>query len=181
MTEYQAVPEEIARALRGDEHVVWSGRPVRSARWDLSDTAMAGMFGFVAAFSTFWQIQAYHTPLLFRLLGLAVPAVFVVVTVRYFVGKRWAGRHYVVTNRRFLTATRAGVSSVALADLAPPHLRHKSPDGVGTIVFGRFRPLAEFRAALPNTGGEAPAPTLVQVPDAEHVLSLLLAALRDPR
>jgi hypothetical protein len=114
------VPDEVSRALHEDERVLWSGRSVRAARWNISDTACAGFLLFVLSFASLWQAAHWFLASEFPLVGVVVPAVFTAIFGRHFVVKRRRRDQYVLTNHRLLTVTRAGIEEMALRDLPPP-------------------------------------------------------------
>jgi hypothetical protein len=101
----QTVPEEVVRALPRDETLLWSGRAVRAARWNLGDSASAAMLVFAVGFGVLWQAMAWQAPVWFRLLGVVPTVLVTAFFVRYFVGRRRPRVHYVLS--RFPTRPRS--------------------------------------------------------------------------
>ncbi|MEO7663712.1 MAG: PH domain-containing protein, partial [Candidatus Limnocylindrales bacterium] len=165
--------------LRGDERLIWEGRPdarayVLRGAWYLVPFSL--MWG---GFAIFWEYTALRSgaPPFFVLWGIP----FVAIGLYMIVGRPLGARHeaqrtvYALTDRRVLIIGGAFGRSIVeldLRDLPPSQLDERS-DGIGTITFGGIAGAFRAPPGWPTMGMSGRTPAFVSIPDARRVYALL--------
>jgi hypothetical protein len=133
---------EIARELRPDERLLWSGAPAEGVRFGRGDAVLVPFSLLWGGFAIYWEatVIASGAPWFFVLWG--IPFVLVglyLIAGRFFVDAAVRARTaYGLTDQRVVVVSglrSRSVSSLALTGLPEPALE-EAADGSGTITFG---------------------------------------------
>lgn len=169
----------IRSLLRGDERLLWEGRP------DTRAFALRGAWFLIpfsllwGGFAIFWEYSVIQAgaPIFFALWGIPFVAIGIYMIIgRPLVARREAQRTvYGLTDRRILISGGAfgrSILELDLRDLPPAQLDERG-DGIGTITFGGV--VGTFRAppGWPTMGMYARPPAFVAIRDARRVYGLL--------
>ena len=134
--------DNVERDLMPGETIVWSGRPGRGIRFQLTDFFMIPFSIFWAGFAVFWEIGVVRSGAAgsFSLFGIPFLVIGAYITVGRFFFDAYQRSHsrYVLTDCRALIVrdwpTRR-LQSVNLATLPVIGLTNHA-DGTGTLMFG---------------------------------------------
>lgn len=190
MSRSREVDSRARALLRGDERLIWEGRPdvrafVLRGAWYLVPFSL--LWG---GFALFWEFSVLRSgaPPLFALWGLPFVGIGIYMIIgRPLVARREAQRTvYALTDRRILIAGGAFGRSIVELDLRdlPPTQLDERGDGIGTITFGGIGGTFRAPPGWPTMGMYARPPAFASIPDARRVYGLLQdarEAARTPR
>ncbi len=167
-------PTSVQFPLAAGEQLLWSGVPRQGLALRPSD-ALAIPFSLLwGGFAVFWEstVVTARAPWLFKLWGIPFVLVGLYITVGRFFwdARRRRDTTYGVTTQRILIAARGFAPSLqslnigTVTDIA----LNESPDGTGTITFGRPAVQAWGRSTRMWTG-KPDVPSFEMIPAAKKV------------
>ena len=136
--------------LRGDEKLLWEGRPKREIIFTSKDAYVIPFILLWFGFAIFWEgtAIAMGAPLFMKLWGILFVLVSIYIVIGRFFIEAWQRNRtfYGVTNERIIIAVGGAnkkTTSINLNNLPEITLK-ENKNGTGTVIFGGSDPREYF-------------------------------------